>query len=696
MSEENSLGNRIKKARERLHWTQDRLADELQISRTAVNRWEKGKQRPSGYYRRKLFSLLGLDEKEDDIPYETATQVLLERHNLSLHNLPPKNDFFTGRKTHLDQIGELLQENGAVGITQAISISGLGGIGKTQLALEYAYRHLAANTYRAVLWVNAADETTLRSSYDELLRKVNLPEQKERDAERQVQAVKQWLEEHRGWLLIMDNADDLPFARSFLPSILLGHVLFTTRSQIVRDSGITAQVQVEEMELEEGLRFLLRRSGKLQPDSTLGDVAADVRETALQLVELLGGLPLALDQAGAYIEETSISFADYIKRYQKERRDLLDRRKARVSRHSEHPESVFVTIKLSFQKACELHRLAGDILNFCAFLQPDAMAEELLQYDDSSNLGPTIFNEAIAALRRYSLVKRNAQEKTLSIHRLVQAVLIDSMDADLQMYWKERVGRALNVYFPRSDFRSGNWTLCDRYLLHVISYAAWTKNDPTPAVEVGELYDKAGSYALSRWWFPVAEDLLPRAHASFAQHYGDWHPDTMRVLTTVASVYENEQAETILLQLISAQTEQLGLTHRDTFWSMWKLAGLYIEQGAYEEAEKIVNQLSDLLPERWEYKYLLEEHLVAILLKQGKYEQAEPLLRQKLDILEKNGETGFPRIPEILYQIGMCLIDRKEYKEAALMYARALHIQEPLYGVSNPDLQKMRRAIAES
>jgi hypothetical protein len=377
-----------------------------------------------------------------------------------------------------------------VALTQPVSISGLGGIGKTQLALEYAHRYYP-KVYRAVFWVSAADKATLQGSYDSLAQTLELPERHEPELDRRVQAVKRWLETHTNWLLIMDNADDLHLARAFFPVKHHGHILLTTRSQFTGKIG-ARQIEVEKMEPEEGLVFLLRRSGALQDETTPDMVAADIREAASRLVELLGGYPLGLDQAGAYIEETGVSFTDYINLYQDERRFLLSRRGLLdEGEHNEHPEAVAATINLSFQKAAEGHPMVTEILHFCAFLQPDAISEELFQYDDRFKFGTTVFNEGIAALRRYSLIKRymhkypreDTLQKVFSMHRLVQAVLIDAMSPDLQKQWRERVVRVLNAAFPAIP-RDHELARCERLLTHALVCAAWTEDELTPAVVV--------------------------------------------------------------------------------------------------------------------------------------------------------------------------------------------------------------------
>jgi hypothetical protein len=259
----------------------------------------------------------------------------------------------------------------------------------------------------------------------------------------------------------MDNADDLELARSFFPEVhpfpeaQQGRILLTTRSQIA-DEVVAAQIEIDNMEPAEGLRFLLRRTRKLEGDAARDAVAANIREPAAQLVELLDGHPLALDQAGAYIHEAHMSFADYIHLYREARRELLDTRWLLDDEHREHPEyshhpeSVAVTFALCSEQARKRRPLAGYILDFCAFLYPDAIPEELFQHDDSFKYGTTVFNKAIAALRRYSLIKRNDQARTLSMHRLVQAVLLDAMAPDLSEQWQERVKQFMETAFIKT------------------------------------------------------------------------------------------------------------------------------------------------------------------------------------------------------------------------------------------------------
>src|SRR5581483_8899108 len=239
----------------------------------------------------------------------------------AIWNIPyPRNPFFLGRDVELTQLRSHLQTNQATALSQPQAISGLGGIGKTQLALEYAYR--THQDYQAVLWGRAESTEALVSSYVAIASLLRLPEREAQEQDLAVQAVKTWLQTHRGWLLILDNADELALLVDFLPPTLGGHVLLTTRAAAT--GRLAHRLEIETLVPEQGALFLLRRSGLIAPDATLEQASPYEKELALLISQELGGLPLALDQAGAYLEVTGTAPADYWHLYQQYRADLLN------------------------------------------------------------------------------------------------------------------------------------------------------------------------------------------------------------------------------------------------------------------------------------------------------------------------------------------------------------------------------------
>ena len=286
-------------------------------------------------------------------------------------NVPySRNPFFTGRGTLLARLSAALKAGRATALSQPQTLSGLGGIGKTQVAVEYAYQH--RQDYQAVLWTGASTRESLISGYVAFAGLLGLSQKSEQNQDAITLAVKTWLQTHDSWLLILDDADELTLLTDFLPLILGGHLLLTTR---VAETGLWAQrLEIDPLLPEQAALLLLRRATFIAPDAALEQASSQDWELALRISQELEGLPLALDQAGAYIEETGTDLARYLQMYQQHRVDPFIQRRGRVSRY---PVPVVTTWSLSFRRVEEKSLAAADLLRLCAFLSPDAIAEEI-------------------------------------------------------------------------------------------------------------------------------------------------------------------------------------------------------------------------------------------------------------------------------------------------------------------------------
>src|SRR6266568_1480584 len=381
--------------------------------------------------------------------------------------------------------------------------------GKTQTAVEYAYRY--REEYQFILWVQANTAETLLANFVTLAKLLKLPEKDAREQQITVQAVKHWLEAHSGWLLIFDNADELGMLRDYLPEGNKGHVLLTTRAQAM--GGLARKIELDTMEVEEGAELLLRRAEKIAHDAALGSASMTERAAALDIVQAMDGLPLALDQAGAYLEETGESLSNYLRIYQKQQAELLKRRGGLVP---DHP-SVATTWSLAFENVERANPAAIELMNLCAFLAPDGIPEELIM-ESAPYLGPVLepvaadrarLNAALAELLKYSLVRRNTTAQTLSIHRLVQAVIKDEMDEETQRQWAERVVRAAGHVFPFDE--PAPWPRSQRYLPHALVCEELIKQWDTTLDEAAALLNNAGFYLKNRGQYREAEPLLEYA-----------------------------------------------------------------------------------------------------------------------------------------------------------------------------------------
>src|SRR5207253_3990819 len=189
--------------------------------------------------------------------------------------------FFTGREDLLALLHKRLSTARTAALTQPHALYGLGGIGKTQAAAEYAFRY--GDEYSHVIWMRAATRETLIADCVTLAELLELPGHDEQDQRRMVAAVKRWLAGHEDWLLILDNADDLPLAQEFLPTSHKGYILFTTRAQAA--GAIAASIEVDKLTLQEGTLLLLRWIKLLDLDAPLDHVQPADRAAAERIAQ---------------------------------------------------------------------------------------------------------------------------------------------------------------------------------------------------------------------------------------------------------------------------------------------------------------------------------------------------------------------------------------------------------------------------
>ncbi len=508
---------------------------------------------------------VGIRQAIESLPSASASRTALPR----IWNIPyPRNPFFTGREEVLIRLADALKAGQSAALSQPQAISGLGGIGKTQIAIEYAYRY--HQEYEAVLWARAESLESLISSYNAIATLLNLPEREASEQDITIQAVKKWLQTHRKWLLILDNADELMLLPDFLPPDLGGHLLLTTRASAI--GRLARRLEVETLLPKQGALFLLRRAGLLAPDATLEQASPQERDLALQICQELGGLPLALDQAGAYLEETGIDLISYWQIYQQCRSRLLQQRGGLASNH---PQSVATTWSLSFQHVEEKNEAAADLLRLCAFLAPDAIPENIIT-KGASYLGlrlksvvadPFLLSQAIEALRAYSLIRRDSRTKSLSVHRLVQAVLLDSMEVNDQKLWKQRVVRAIDVSSPNVQ-DVAQWEACEQWLPHAQVCATWIEQEDMMLPEAAHLLNVAGYYLGDRARYKEAEPLYWYALSISERQLGPEHPNTALSLNNLALLYQHQgkyaETEPLYNRALTICEQQLGTEHPNT------------------------------------------------------------------------------------------------------------------------------------
>ncbi len=708
-AEISSFGPLLKAFRKRQRLTQHQLAQSLGMNRNAIGRWEQGDFLPaSKTIVLELARSLRLNDQE--------TRQLLEASLTALSpywSVPfPRNPFFTGREELLQTLHAQLGSHQVVALTQSYALHGLGGIGKTQIALEYAYQH--ALDYHAVFWIGAETEEQLISSLLHIAEVLQLPERNNKEQQQVIAAVQRWLSTHNQWLVIFDNVEDLERVPRFLPAARSGAILVTTRSQTL---GTLAQgVDLLPMEQEEGILFLLRRAKVLAPDATREDVQRLAMHmpaqhaAAAELVNVMGGLPLALDQAGAYLEATRCGVSAYLDLFHSRRTVLLQQRGEGVR---DHPASVSTTFALAIAATTERHPTVGDLLRACALLQPDAIPEELFR-QGAERLGPELeavcrdeleWNRLLAVACSYSLLHRQPEEQTLSLHRLVQAVLLDTMTGAEQEQWSRRVIGALDAAFPEMQPEEPMpivWQQCERLLPHTLRCLQRVMT-ASKFLTVASLAYKSAQYLYQRGLYEQIEPLYQRALSIWEQTLGPGHPQVASSLFGLAMHYveqsRHEQAEPLFQRALSIWEQTLGPGHPQVAYSQHALATLYREQGKYEQAEPLFQQAlyiqeQALGPEHPRIAYSLNG-LAILYYEQSKYKQAESFYQRALSIWEQALGPEHPNVARAFHNLAIVYRELGKYDHAELLFQQSLSIWEQALGPEHPRIAYPLSGLAD-
>ncbi|HEX3875906.1 MAG TPA: FxSxx-COOH system tetratricopeptide repeat protein [Bryobacteraceae bacterium] len=607
-----------------------------------------------------------------------------------------RNSLFTGREQTLAELRKALEERGSA------ALSGLGGMGKTQTAIEYAYQY--RSEYSAVFWAKAESRETLVGSFVSIAAALQLDSAQAPDQAQTVADVKNWLEANSGWLLILDNADELAVIQSLLPNQGSGHMLFTTQA---RAGGSLAEfVPVRYMPPEDGALLLLRRAGVIAKDGRLSDATEADRQLALQISKELGGLPLALDQAGAFIEETPSTLSEYAEFYACQKSSLLAER----GTSGDHASSVTVTFSLAFAKIAAVSPAAAELVRLCAFLASDAIPEEIFTAGEASCLGEALchsvrnrlqFAETIRVASRYSLIDRDATNRTLGIHQLVQLVVRAGMPEADQKIWAERAIRLTAKAFPDVEF--ANWKLCQKLIAHSQVCANWVRYWGFAFAEAAELLNQTAVYLAERALYAQAEPLHQLSIAILERTVGPEHPDFAISLNNLARLYNNQgkypEAEALHKRSLAILERTVGPEHPYLATSLNNLASLYDNQGKYAEAEllhrrSLAFKEKALGPNDPAVARSLN-NLAELYRKQGKYAEAEPLYKRSLEIRENAFGPGDPAVARSLNNLAELYRSQGKYADAEPLCKRSLEIREETLGPTHPDVAKSLDSLAE-
>ncbi|MCH9648189.1 MAG: tetratricopeptide repeat protein, partial [Deltaproteobacteria bacterium] len=496
---------------------------------------------------------------------------------------PRRNPYFRGRESVLEDLRQRLTSGDPVALSQ--TIRGLGGVGKTQTAIEYCHRHADDHSY--VLWLEAETAETLAVSAAQVAQGLRLVGDDAKPEEIGT-ALRTWLGTNDGYLLVFDNVENSERLRSFFPHLVKGHILVTTRRSIL--AGLAPPLSLDVLDPEEALELI---EGRL--DRRL---EGEEHSAAEDLADKLGYLPLALEQASAFLATRQSSITDYLASYKERRLKLLE--KVPPSEGG-YELTVATTWQMNIDQVEETSDASADVLKVSAFLEPQgiplgfftrgaphlgsrlaALAEDLKE--------PIEADELLAPLLEYSLVEsEDKQAKTFRVHRLVQEVTLVLLSEEERDTWKDRAIKAMSVVFPGGADRFENWAEARPLFLHALKLLAGSRETLSTA-EARKLGIYVAQFAFSQGFYAQAGEFQERVLRSSEGSLGEEHPDTLTARLNLAGTLKAqgdlEGARELEERVLRSREGSLGEEHPDTLTARNNLAGTLFAQGDLEGARE--------------------------------------------------------------------------------------------------------------
>lgn len=566
-------------------------------------------------------------------------------------NVPQRNLNFTGRSDLLDQLSQQLSAGGTTAVLPA-ALHGMGGIGKTQMAMEYIYRHL--RDYDVIWWIEAGRPTQIRAALTELARQLNLPGGN--DASVAIPAVKEALrtgKPYRRWLLVFDAAESPDQVRPFFPTNGPGEILITSRNPDW--AGVARPLEVALFKREES-RELLRRRGL-----DIADSAAD------QVAERLGDLPLAISQAAAWLAETGMPPAEYLRLLDEKVNDILE------ATTPVDPDEVSVTAawNVSFDELRTRSPAAHQILQICAFFSPEPISRAMFTGVRGVSIQPEIdvalrdpiqLARAIRDINRYSLAKIDHGNNTIQLHRLVQLVLRTRlMSKQVAQQMRHGAHQLLATLDPADPDSGKFWAQYRELLPHAYSADVVDCRDAW----VRQLVINLMRF-LAQWGdYQEAAALAERALAKWTSTLGERDPQTLEVAWRLArylwSLGRFADAAELNQRTFQLRKEVSGDNAEETLGVQTNIVIDHRSRGEFAEGRKLSEEILEKSrklfgeddPVTLEAAY---QHALSLRLS-GEYRAAAALDE---DTLRRSIEVLGPDHPRVFSCASAHIIDRRE------------------------------------
>jgi nucleoside phosphorylase/tetratricopeptide (TPR) repeat protein len=604
-----------------------------------------------------------------------------------------RNRDFVGRQSTLDNLLERIPPCADKDDCQKTAIEGLGGVGKTQIALEAAFRVRDKHPDCHIFWVPAIDEATFENAYREIGRRLGVAGINDETADTKLLVRTALSETADDWLLIIDNADDagLLFGAvrgttalsDCLPFSSRGSILFTTRNHeavIGLDIPQRGIVKLEEMSRPEATELFQRNLPAHQ--------FSDTQSTA-SLLGFLANLPLAIKQASAYMAKTGMTTTQYlghcmsgdervIKLLSKEFEDRGRYKKAR--------NPIAATWLISFDHISRDSPLAAQYLRFMSLLGEKDIPKCLLPPGG----GELELDEAIGTLKSYAFVSERAGQDSYDMHRLVRLAMRNWLaeKGELKQCTTTTMQRVSEVY---SHPKYENRTIWARYLPHALPLLGFEDEPDSYQAKMTLLFN----VALSSEKLGKCRDAegLYRQTLNIQTHVlGAEHIKTLKTKDRLGNALKLQgkyvEAKTILQQVVEIQTRVLGTNSRHTLYSTNRLAHVLCCLGEHEESEALHRHIFELQTQvlGMDHSHTVEslDNLAWAVFKSGKLQEAEALQRRTVELRTRARGQENPNTVRSLSKLTHILHMQGKYDEAETLYRQLLKLETQMLGADHP------------
>ncbi|KAK2590017.1 hypothetical protein QQS21_012305 [Conoideocrella luteorostrata] len=641
----------------------------------------------------------------------------------------PRNEDLVHRGDLIKRIDELLPPT--LG-SHCAALWGLGGSGKTQIALDYVYRRWDLDDECNIFWVHADSEATFLADYKTIGKNLRVGEQ--HDGPDLLDVVCSAIQARSKWVMILDNADDLGLfgvgrrvngegtnesLYKYVPHASQGTVLWTTRDAHIAGTLVGARrgVEVRSMAMNEATTLLARTRDELPTvEEALGELGVDA------LVQELQCLPLAISQAGAYMRRMSMTADQYLGllRQGTTRWEVLKVSDTDRHRRLEVSNSVLETWRISTEQIRVESEMSYRILHVLAYVDNqdipyEMLAEAAYGYDEHSEddecstrqVSELEVLEAVARLREFSFLslrQTDDGDRTYEMHKLVQEAVryglrmsslaemtsskaseVDNGPKRSEAYYCSRALQVVDDLFPSSEPTS--WAQCEQYMMHAVKVGKWAEVSGAKIV-TATLLQRVSYFLYERGRWREKKPVDSRAWGLTKEVLGEKHPNTINSMASLAVTYHQQgqynKAETLVNKVLALRREVLGERHPDTISSMAYLASTYYAQGRYDEdreiSVKVLELRQEVLGKKHPNTISSMADLAATYSRQGQYYKAETLVDEALALRREVLGERHPDTINSMANLAVRYIEQGRYNEAETLVDKTLALQREVLG----------------